>query len=147
MLRPSIRGLCLGEVRSHPGKVLCFRPQNVRLVLAQLASLSGPSSSRSSWTCTSTSRGSGGCRSRSGVGCGGGCGAGAGAGAAAAAAAAAAAGAGGTSSRSKTPKGMSSAMEPEERLFKQKESKWNTSKNMDDNGGPDKELTLWLLES
>ena len=66
-LRPSISRLYLSEVRSHPGKVLWFRPQIIRLVLVQLTSWIDYSSSWSSGTWTSISRGSGGCRSRCGA--------------------------------------------------------------------------------
>lgn len=65
MLRPSISRLYLGEVRSHPGKAW-FRPQNIRLVLVQLASSIDSNSSRNSGTWSSISRGSGGCSLRCG---------------------------------------------------------------------------------
>ena len=57
--------------------MLWFRPQNIRLVLVQLASLIDSSCSRNCGTWTSISRGSGGCRSRCGGGSGGGSGGGA----------------------------------------------------------------------
>ena len=118
MLRPSIRGLYLGEVRNQPGKVLWFRPQNIRLVLAQLASLNASGRSRNSGTWTSSSRRSDGCRSRRGGGGGGG---------------------GGGRSRSTTmmPMGTSSPIEPGPKLPKERENKRNSSKNMD-NRGPEK---------
>jgi len=153
MLRPSFSRLYLGEVRSHPSKVLWFRPQSIRLVLVQLASLIDSSSSWNSGTWTSISIGSGGCRSRCGAlidsssswnsgtwtsisrgsgrcrsRCGG--------------------GGGGGRSRMSMPtmvKSMVFALKP--KLRNEKENKWNASKNMDDNGGPEKELTHWSVES
>jgi len=124
MLRPSIRGLYFGESRSHPGKVLWFRPQNKRLVLSQLASYRPSSSSWSCGTWTGSSRRSG-CRWI----CGGG---------------------GGRRRRSRTSTPMMvmfTAREPKGKLRKEKGSKWNAIKNMDDNGGSEQELTHWSLES